>query len=521
MSATPRRAGFRPLACALATLLTTGLLGACSGGGSDADQNDNTLTMMVPLFKTAPDPNGEVQKAVEKLIGAKLKINWVPNAEYENKMNVTLASDDFPEAMVIQDTKAPAFVKAAKAGAFWDLTDKLDKYPNLKPASKQTALNASIDGRTFGIYRVRPELRSAVLYRKDWLDKLGLDIPKTTDDLYKVAKAFTEQDPDGNGKKDTYGLILPKWPTSVFAASSPYNAVDVWFGTPNNWGERNGKLVPEFDVPEFMDANRFLKKMIDEGLTNPDWATLDTAKWDEPFVNGKGGIIIDVNVRATQLYSELKAVDPEHYTEKLAMGGNLSRPDGKKFSLPFTGYNGIIAIPKQNVPDEEKLDQVLKILNKIASKECAILITNGIEGRNFKLEDGYAVPINQDDPEVKVIENDLDYAFVQLGMKYGVGSGVYQTKPESEAEQENLRLRDELMKLDLQTAVFDPSMAVISPTQVAKGATLNPIVYDARLKYLAGQLTEEQLKAEIQRWYDSGGTQVAQEINEAVSKIGG
>jgi ABC-type sugar transport system, periplasmic component len=512
-------AGTRLLAGALA--LATALLSACAGGDSGSAQDDNTLTMMVPLFKTAPDPQGEVQQAVEKYLGTKLKINWVPNAEYGDKTNVVLASDDFPEAMVIQDNKSPSFVKAAEAGAFWDLTGKLDKYPNLKPASEQTARNASVNGKTYGIYRVRPELRSAVLIRKDWLDKLGLKLPESTDDLYNIAKAFTEKDPDGDGKKDTYGLIIPKWPTTVFAASSPYNAIDVWFGAPNNWGERNGKLVPEFDTPEFMEANRYIKKMIDEGLVNPDWATLDTAKWDDPFVQGKGGIIIDVNVRASQLYSELKAVDPAHYTEKVAMTGNLKRSDGQKFSLPFTGYNGIIAISKQSVPTEEKLAKVLTVLDKLASKEAGILLTNGIEGRNFKVEDGYAVPINQDDPKVKVIENDIDYGFVQLGTKYTVGLGAYPAKPPSEAEQENLRLRDELMKLDLQTAVNDPSLPVISPTLVAKGATLNPIVYDARLKYLAGQMTEGQLKAEIKRWYDSGGTQVAAEINDLVSKIGG
>jgi hypothetical protein len=57
--------------------------------------------------------------------------------------------------------------------------------------------------REFGVYRARDAMRTAVNLRKDWLDKLGLEIPKTTDDLYEVAKAFTELDPDGNGVDDT------------------------------------------------------------------------------------------------------------------------------------------------------------------------------------------------------------------------------------------------------------------------------------------------------------------------------
>ena len=152
--------------------VTTALLAAsaCSGGGDDkgGEAASNELTVMAPLFGTAPDPNGELQQAVEKLIGKKLKVTWVPNAEYGDKSNVTLASDKIPDVMVVNE-KGPSFVKAAEAGAFWDLTGKLDKYPNLKPSNEQTAKNSQTNGKTYGIYRVRPLLRSGIVIRKDWL----------------------------------------------------------------------------------------------------------------------------------------------------------------------------------------------------------------------------------------------------------------------------------------------------------------------------------------------------------------
>ncbi|MDA0632894.1 extracellular solute-binding protein [Nonomuraea sp. MCN248] len=515
MTASRRRRPAAALALALA-------LTACSGGGGEA-ADANTLTLMVPLFQTAPDPQGEIHQAAEKLTGKKLQITWVPNADYNEKTNVTLASDALPDVMVIQDNKGAAFVKTAKAGAFWDLTDKLDKYPNLKPKSPQAWLNSKTDGRNYGVYRVRPLLRSAVVIRKDWLEKLDLKLPETTDDLYEIAKAFTERDPDGNGKKDTYGLILPKWPAPVFSASSPYNVIDVWFGTPNNYGVRDGKLVPEFDVPEFWEAQKYIKRFVDEGLVNPDWATLDTGKWNDPFLQGKGGIIIDVNVRAGELFDKFKELDPDTYHEKVAMAGNLARPDGQKFSYPFTGYNGIVAVSKQRVRTEEQLDDVLRTLDKLASKEGSILLNNGIEGRNFKVEDGFAVKINESDPAVKVINNDVQFGFIQLGMtsSVGVAGDAYEWMRPSQAERDWLRQRDELMELDLRTAVHDPSLPVISQTAVDQGATLNPIPTDARIKYLAGDLTEEQFKAEIKRWYDSGGTQILAELQAGIAKVGG
>ncbi|WP_240720275.1 hypothetical protein [Pseudarthrobacter sp. NamB4] len=61
--------------------------------------------------------------------------------------------------MVIQG-KTPGFVKNAEAGAFWDLTDKLDDYPNLKTTFPEIQENASINGAVYGVYRGRAPMRA-------------------------------------------------------------------------------------------------------------------------------------------------------------------------------------------------------------------------------------------------------------------------------------------------------------------------------------------------------------------------
>lgn len=512
MKTSTRRRRLLAAVLALTTALTTA---AC--GGEEEQASLDKIRVMSLLFGTAPDPNGELHQAIEKLIGKKLDISWVPNADYNDKLNVTLASNNIPDVMVV-DEKSPSFVRAAEAGAFWDLTDKLDKYPNLKALDERTERNSSINGKIYGIYRIRPALRSAVVIRKDWLAKVGLPLPQTVDDLQRIAKAFTEQDPDGDGRKDTYGLIVPKWPGN-YASSSPYDTIETWFGAPNGWGERNGKLVPGFDTEEFVQANRWLKQWIDQGLVNRDFTTLDSANWNDPFVQGKGGIIIDVNVRGTDLVGRFKQADAKDF-DKVAMVGNLKRSDGQKFSLPFTGYNRVLAISKQRIRSEEQLTEVLQTLDKLQSPEGSALLTNGIEGRNYKLDNGYAVLINENDPKVKVLQNDVDKAFIQLGTRASIGVGQYPSKFSDAASQELFALRDKLMQEDLKTAVFNPALPVVSPAAVEKGQTLDLIIPDARIKYLSGQITEEQLRAEVKRWYASGGTQVAQEVNDLVAKVG-
>jgi putative aldouronate transport system substrate-binding protein len=237
----------------------------------------------------------------------------------------------------------------------------------------------------------------------------------------------------------------------------------------------------------------------------------------DPFVQGKGGIIIDVNVRATQLFDLFKEKDPKDF-DKVVQTGNLKRADGQKFSLPFSGYLNVLAVSKQRIKTEEQLNEVLGVLDKLQSKEGSVLLTNGIEGRNFKAEGEYAVPINQEDPAVKLIENDVDKAFVQLGTRASVGTTAYEEKPVDEAKRLLIEERKQLMAEDLKTAVHNPALGVVAPTSVQVGATLEKIVSDARVKYLSGTIDEAGLKAEIKRWYDGGGTKIAQEVDELVKK---
>ena len=131
-----------------------------------------------------------------------------------------------------------------------DLIDKnsveykkvLQDYPALKKVA------TSPDGKMYKIGRVLESFPSyAVFVRADWLKKLNLDVPKTTEDLYKVAKAFAEQDPDGNGKKDTYGMALSF--RSEFAIDMMFGKPVELYGLVNDQPSRayeHAKLATEF-----------------------------------------------------------------------------------------------------------------------------------------------------------------------------------------------------------------------------------------------------------------------------------
>ena len=496
------------LAAAVATAAALTLT-ACGGGEAPA-ADSKTVTMMAPyLGAQPPNTSGAVQKKLEELTGKTVNITWAPNASYEDKTNITLASSEIPQVMVVQ-SKSPGFVKNAEAGAFWDLTDKLKDYPNLNTTLPDVQQNASVNGKVYGVFRGRAPMRTAVMFRQDWLDKLGLKAPQTVEDLYTVAKAFTQQDPDGNGVNDTYGITIPKW--GALGTNSPYDVIEEWFGAGNRWTERDGKLVPSFETDEFLEADRFIKKMIDEKLINPDFATFDSTKWNEPFFNGKSGAIIDVDSRVSALISLFKQANPNDFQNKVGFVGNLQGPDGKLHAHPTDGYSGFLAIPKTSVRTEAELKNVLSFLDKMNSKEVSILLNNGIENVNFTVVDGKAAPVTPETAESKAVAEDIK-SYSQLGTNVR-NNEFYPVKQASDYEQKVFDKRTDVMAQDLKSAVYNPAAAFVSPTYVAKGAQLDNIVADARIKYLAGQIDEQGLKDAIKLWDTSGGDKVKEEINK-------
>ncbi|WP_299088545.1 extracellular solute-binding protein [uncultured Metabacillus sp.] len=485
----------------LSTMLISSSLVACSDAETSSkesgkSESDNTISIMTTAY--TPEPPSEdspVFKELEKFMETDIKVNWVLNSSYSDKLNITLASGDLPDIMMIP-SKLPSFISAVKDGAFWELGPYLKDYPNLSQANEITLNNSSIGGKIYGIYRSRPLGRNGITFRKDWLENVGLQTPKTIDDFYNVLKAFTEKDPDGNGKDDTYGMVVSKY-------TGPWDIMQTWFGAPNKWGEdEEGNLQPDFMTEEYFNALKFFKKLYDEGLINEDFAVMDPQKWGDPLLNGQAGVIVDVVDRAHRAEEDMLAANP-NLKEPIDVIGAVEGPTGLH-NLPTSGYSGMLAIPKSSVKTEEELKKVLAFIDKLSEEEAQTLAYNGLEGRHYEMKDGNLVNLTKNNEAL--INEFTDLNQFQTGI------------PENrfiQEEQTPLLLKEEQVKKENEEIVVpNPAEALVSEVYAQKGQQLDNIINDARIKFIVGQIDETGFKDAIKLWRSTGGEDYIEEINK-------
>lgn len=458
----------------------------------DGEALIDELVIMAPTFETtAPPADNGWELAMEELTGKKVQINWVPNVNYSDRMNVTLASNATPHIMTIQG-KDPGFLNSAEAGAFWDLTEYIPQYENLSKVNEDVLLNSSVNGTIYGIPRTRDVMRSTAIIRTDWLENLGLEVPTTVDELYDVMYAFSHDDPDGNGEDDTTGMIVTTY-------TGPFDTLSIWMGAPNVWGVEDGQIIPAFSTDEYKESLNLLRKMYEEGLINEDFTTLSPDDWDAAMFNGQGGVILDVYSRAMAINNLFLDQAGEEQGQYVEITGTLLDSEGNEYGQPTDGYSGILAISKQSVPTEEELHEVLTFLDTLTTPEGVNLLNHGIEGVTYNLdEDGYLVPIEEG--------HELDgYSLAQISM---YGEGLHTMRPEGTLAETRYRLMEE----NEENAVFNPAASLVSDLYARQGTQLDEIISDARVQYIAGLIDETDWDAAVERWYSSGGQEVVDEL---------
>jgi putative aldouronate transport system substrate-binding protein len=427
------------------------------------------------LSNTAPKDDGAVVVETERISNAELDITWVPYNVYNEKLNVTMTSGEMPQVIMVENPFTTSILNGIKSGMFWEIDPYLDEFPNLKTFDAQVMSNLSIEGKMYVIPRPRPLVRNGLIIREDWLKKLNLDVPDTIDELYNVLVAFRDQDPDGNGTADTYGMMFYEGliPPDIFA----------WHGAPNNWKVVDGKFVKDMETAEYRDGLKFVKKLYQENLINKEFPVQVRNEARKDLYNNKVGAS----------YEALDAVVPYYYFQmeetKNFFDLTAGHPiEGKAFS--GQGHWGGAMIPKTSVKTEDELREVLRYFDAQNSPEASEAFTKLVNENEVKASEE---KFNIDDLKNLIVNNSAMY-------------------PPGDSEM-NVMLKSR-MEEHAAVGVADPANGLISPTETEKSEQLKTILADAKIQYVLGKIDDAGLDAAVEQWKKAGGAKVAEEFAE-------
>jgi len=271
---------------------------------------DETITMSTGICvepsasKTLPDgdtlEDNAYTRAVKEDLNIELKEYWsVSCTNLDQKISLSIASNDLPDAMIVNRVQLR---KLVEAGQIEDMSEAI-KYalPMSQDAwdssEGEAIASATFDGKIMAIPSSNHTDGSIknMWIRKDWLDKLGLEVPQTLEELETVARAFIEQDPDGNGQADTLGIMGMDANDTLYATfldpndqglGSIFYAKDSF---PGYWVEGpDGKATYGSILPETKEALALLRDWYAEGLIDQQLGVRNEN--DEPIAAGKVGI---------------------------------------------------------------------------------------------------------------------------------------------------------------------------------------------------------------------------------------
>ncbi|MFD1956544.1 extracellular solute-binding protein [Paenibacillus thailandensis] len=263
------------------------------------DVSDVVENNVLGVLKDETLEDNRWSRLYEEELGIKIVYDWVVKGsptsdQYLQKINVTLASGDLPDFIPVNATQLK---QLADSDQIEELGAIYEKYasPMTKEVLTQEGSSpfdaVTLDGKLMAIPQVESSIERAqfLWIRTDWLEKLGLQPPKTMSDVLAISKAFAENDPDGNGQKDTFGLGVTKdlWGGAMglegFMAG--YNAY------PNIWVEdESGNLVYGSIQPEVRKALQALQDMAKNGEIDQEFGIKDGGKVSEQISAGKIGM---------------------------------------------------------------------------------------------------------------------------------------------------------------------------------------------------------------------------------------
>jgi putative aldouronate transport system substrate-binding protein len=421
---------------ALAMLALTAAIGmtmaGCSGssdpkpetnGGQGAGEETIKLNFFnsIGYRQTSPMPareNDPIRQLIEKDNNIELDMT-LGGENWKDKLNLLISSNQIPDILTFPD-RASA-IKYYDQGLVAELDEALKEVPGLTEAFDPSRLEP-MKYKDHLIGLPGSESVGGVngwWINGTWLKKLNLQAPTNPEELMTVMKAFTFDDPDGNGKDDTYGFLamLPKDGSLGYSTSGAQGFQQIFwmFGVqPNFVDVKDGQVVVYNTDPKTKEALQYIQGMINAKVVDPDWVTIDEGlKRDNKMYQGKVGIMM----------GDWRRMEPAEQQKMQETGGSV--PEWQQIAPPKGPYGdqildtkpfqqSMIGLSKEALKDAAKTKRALEFIKYLyTNQEAYPYLAYGLLDKTFTMTDGKPALIDKSTYNEKDVEWRYNYAFVR------------------------------------------------------------------------------------------------------------
>lgn len=331
------------------------------GGDTDSGNSEKRITIELMeggWVNTPTDEQDPFKKWISDKFNVDFKLTNIAAPDFESKLLTRFASE--PPDIIFSGDRS-LLQKLYNQGVLLDdWTPLLDKVPTLAGALDDAMkVFVSQDGKMIALPKQPDVSNWSFKIRKDWLDKLSLQMPTTDEELFEVLKQFTFNDPDGNGKNDTWGI-------SSAGEGKGLNVVgnlEAMYG-PGGFSVSDNKVDHSILNGTHQQFLEFMSRLYKEKVIDPDWYTQSWGQKGAKLVTDKIGIDWYPGV----LVSEYDMND--NGSGKAAeMWTNLPMPKGAEIGgkhYPSAPVGGMLSISAKAAKDPEKLDRILRLIDGVA-----------------------------------------------------------------------------------------------------------------------------------------------------------
>jgi putative aldouronate transport system substrate-binding protein len=301
-----------------------------------------------------------------------------PTADYGQKLLADLAAGvEYDVIYTNQDTVAVLVGQEVLT----DLTEQIKgsailSNPTVIPPSEWELVTFE-DGKIYSAFQKFEGARMLTI-RQDWLDKLGLEAPKTLEEVYDVMVAFRDGDPVGDGSQPLGLATAGTYDIQPFMSSE---------GVLPGYVEVDGQKTIPYATEAAIPVYEWLAKIYAEGLYDPNFATATTADFRNLFMTDKVGIVTYWDTWVGLFNAQVKQSAPDSTFEAKGLAATEG-PDGEV--ILSRGQPSVWTIPV-NAPDPELAFKFIEWWNTFPAITLGSI---GIQGHDYTGE-GDAIELTE------------------------------------------------------------------------------------------------------------------------------